>query len=158
MKSDDFVDAQELWYLVEMRCNLLTKLPSTINPLTKVQSLNLDFNFIDALPPAIGLMTSLRTLFLRTNSLTSLSNELDRLFRLRTLNLERNKLRELPFGLCAQLKELQVLDVLRNQLAELPDEPHTLIQCSTGYTGGDAPSPPCCCWCAKLPHSFQLPS
>mmetsp|Transcript_6563 Transcript_6563/g.17608 ORF Transcript_6563/g.17608 Transcript_6563/m.17608 type:complete len:720 (+) Transcript_6563:145-2304(+) len=127
MNSDDLdsiwpeiLSAQEHFFIVRLSSNLLTRLPHDLNKLTRVCSLCLDFNMIDTIPGCIGQMHHLRVLSLRSNRLSSLPDTFDQLCNLRVLNVKNNRIKKIQHGFCSRLRHLQVLDVARNMLTELP--------------------------------------
>lgn len=100
--------------------NLLKKLPSEMQSLTKLQVLDVSFNKkLRTLPAKIENLVQLQELCAYACPLGSLPPGLWKLARLQTLNLGRTMLRKLPSEI-AGLEKLVSLDLSCNQLRELP--------------------------------------
>ena len=100
--------------------NNLTKLPDSIGSLINLQSLNVGINFLTELNNNIGMLVNLRLLILRGNKINFLPDTIGLLTKLESLNLEENNLIKLPDTI-GDLISLQYLNLSENQLIELPD-------------------------------------
>ena len=94
--------------------NNLTELPSEINNLSNLETLNLGGNFITELP-YVGSLESLTTLNINNNYITSLPSSLTFLNELNVLNADSNQLSDVPSGVC-DLNSLTLLSVSNNQI------------------------------------------
>jgi len=97
----------------------LTRLPSSIGQLTKLQSLNIFRNQLSALPNAIGNLSQLRFLYISENRLTALPEAIGRLSQLQFLSASENRLTALPEAI-GRLSQLHHLNLCNNRLTALP--------------------------------------
>lgn len=79
--------------------NHLTRLPSAIGRLKKLNNLNVDCNALEFLPPEMGNCSALAVLSLRDNKLKRLPNELGNCSQLHVLDVSGNQLQYLPYSL-----------------------------------------------------------
>lgn len=79
--------------------NFLTKLPSSIGQMVKLNNLNVDRNSLESLPAEIGKCVALGVLSLRDNKLKSLPSELGNCTELHVLDVSGNQLQYLPYSL-----------------------------------------------------------
>ncbi|KAI9315500.1 hypothetical protein BX666DRAFT_1956109 [Dichotomocladium elegans] len=88
---------------------MLSSLPEDIfASLPLLQRLDLDCNTLITLPSSIGALRKLVTLSIQSNKLETLPSEISKLGELKTLDAQKNNLRWLPpdIWLCASLQEL----------------------------------------------------
>lgn len=79
--------------------NFLTKLPSSIGRMTKLNNLNVDRNALETIPIEIGNCKALGVLSLRDNKLKQLPAELGNCMELHVLDVSGNQLQNLPYTL-----------------------------------------------------------
>jgi hypothetical protein len=101
--------------------NKLTTLPNEIGNLTQLQKLSLPENKLVTLPPSIGNLTHLQWLYVHSNELTTLPDEIWTLPHLEHLELSNNELTTLSPQI-GNLSQLQRLDLSNNPLTALPTE------------------------------------
>lgn len=77
----------------------MTKLPSSIGRLIKLNNLNVDRNALETIPAEIGNCQALGVLSLRDNKLKRLPNELGNCSELHVLDVSGNQLQYLPYTL-----------------------------------------------------------
>ena len=99
----------------------LSRLPDEICKLEKLETLDLENNWLSELPRDIGHLKALKNLHLRSNKLSSLPPEIGQLKNLDILSIEENQLSKLPREI-GQLINLDILALENNQLSELPNE------------------------------------
>lgn len=93
--------------ILDLRNNLLTKLPTTFSNLTNLKRLNLSWNQFVSLPDWIGELSSLEELNLWGNKLESLPDKMSLLSNLKVLNLNFNKIKR-PNNTIRQLERAGV--------------------------------------------------
>jgi len=101
--------------------NELGHIPPYIGNLKKLQWLTMGSNHLQSIPPEIGNLTSLTGLSLMSNEFKTLPPEIGKLTNLRHLNLISNRLETLPSEI-GGLVNLEVMYLENNQLHTLPPE------------------------------------
>ncbi len=111
------------------------EMPEEINALSKLQDLNLSYNYLSTLPIELFSLTTLKKLNLTHNQLAILPEEISQLKKLNVLNISHNHLQTLPKGLSLFTEENRVF-IHDNPITSLPrcflDRvfPHVLDQLS----------------------------
>jgi len=98
----------------------LTRLPESIERLSRLRRLDLSSNKLTALPESIGTLTHLQHIYLSANQLSMLPEAIGRLAHLQHLDLGGNQLTTLPESIGA-LSQLRVLDLTNGMLKSLPE-------------------------------------
>ena len=101
--------------------NRISKLPSSISELVKLEYLNLDHNQLAELPNSIGCLSGLRYLMVEDNQIAELPGSIGQLTNLKQLNLYNNQLTNLPDSIGQLTTNLKELLLHNNQLTGLPD-------------------------------------
>eukprot|EP00730_Choanoeca_flexa_P007383 TRINITY_DN12324_c1_g1_i3.p2 TRINITY_DN12324_c1_g1~~TRINITY_DN12324_c1_g1_i3.p2 ORF type:complete len:327 (+),score=29.58 TRINITY_DN12324_c1_g1_i3:2316-3296(+) len=94
---------------------------SCLRSLSRLTTLNLNFNQLETLPAEIGNLTSLKEISVDGNRLTELPESISKLSRLQVLSLKGNLLEDVPAGLW-ELPELVSVNLLDNELGHVPFE------------------------------------
>ncbi len=97
----------------------ITKIPSNVNELVFLKTLQLDSNSIRVIPEEISALNSLLTLSLSANKIDSIPFELSDCIALTTLNLDHNQLISLD-NLLSTLSSLKSLSFKGNKVEKLP--------------------------------------
>ncbi|HAS46508.1 MAG TPA: hypothetical protein DCS93_38860 [Microscillaceae bacterium] len=109
-----------LKYLQELRLghNQLSHVPTILEKLAHLRILDLHGNQLKSIPDNIGQLTQLEELYLHENQLKEVHSSWQALTRLRFVNLSENKLQSLPVSKNHQLKQLKMLIVVENPIAD----------------------------------------
>ena len=105
---------------LNLRFNLFSRLPKSVDTLTKLRKLDLSCNALTDLPESICSLPKLEILDISWNQLYRLPESIGNLKSLRYLNLFRNQLKELPDSVC-DLTNLEVLNLKGNGHEELAE-------------------------------------
>ncbi|WEK29211.1 MAG: NEL-type E3 ubiquitin ligase domain-containing protein [Candidatus Pseudomonas phytovorans] len=107
---------------LDLRGNLLTTVPASIEHLVELVELNLADNHIGLTSEGSRSIAALRRLVALDlhDNLLGRSPDVSMLFRLRSLNLRMTGLRELPLALL-ESPSLTLIDLRENSISELPD-------------------------------------
>ncbi len=116
-------------------------LPPSIQYLTGLKTLIIEYCGLTRLPEDIGKLQSLIELSLGSNQLSSLVESIGQLKSLIELNISNNKLLKLPNSI-GNLNSLQQLWVGNNQISELPESFSKLSSLRFGDFRGNNLSPP----------------
>ncbi|MEM7536112.1 MAG: leucine-rich repeat domain-containing protein [Chloroflexota bacterium] len=100
---------------------LVGGLPTSIDNLTGLTTLNLQNNQLNFIPPDINRLDNLSRLWLQNNSFSSISFYVGELQGLEYLSLDNNNLTTIPQSFSG-LSALKVLSIENNQLTELPSD------------------------------------
>ncbi|XP_006159627.1 leucine-rich repeat-containing protein 69 isoform X2 [Tupaia chinensis] len=100
----------------------IKKMPSTLEKLPALKTLDLQNNLIPEVCPEIRTLTQLTSLNLGNNLLEAVPEELKYLVSLRKLHLFGNRICRFASGVCDGLQNLILLNLNNNQLTWLPQE------------------------------------
>lgn len=117
--STSMLDLMKNARVLDLRKNLISKLPDGIASLLQLEELMLENNRLHRLPPSIGSLPKLKGLLLNRNCLVQLPAALCNLETLEVLNVADNKLKELPRDL-GNLRNLVAIFVHNNHFTALP--------------------------------------
>ncbi len=95
----------------------ITKIPTEISNLFKLEYLNLDNNKIEKISDEISKLTSLKTLILSRNNLTFIPNSISKLVKLEKLNLSSNKITNISSHITKLIK-LKYLNLANNKQSQ----------------------------------------
>ncbi|ELW47553.1 Leucine-rich repeat-containing protein 69 [Tupaia chinensis] len=105
----------------------IKKMPSTLEKLPALKTLDLQNNLIPEVCPEIRTLTQLTSLNLGNNLLEAVPEELKYLVSLRKLHLFGNRICRFASGVCGRLKSLVYMSINHNQLAIIPTELCSLL-------------------------------
>ena len=111
------VKLEQLW----LDNNKLDFIPPEIGNLVNLGVLYLDDNLLNSLPAEIGNLTALRILYLHGNNLTVLPSTIQNFTNIERMYLSSNNLTSLPSGI-GHLSNLKLLELYNNNLTTLPSD------------------------------------
>lgn len=122
------------WVLSDTNINNWTGVTTNVDG--NITELELDSKNLDIIPSEIELLTSLSTLNLRDNNLTNIPDEINQLTNLTSLILENNNLTTLPDEI-EELDELETLYLSNNNFSTIPNGVYLLNNLITLKLGGN---------------------
>jgi Leucine-rich repeat (LRR) protein len=111
-------ELKELW----ITGRAFSELPEeALMRLTSLELLKIESTSLSVIPKSIGYLSQLKFLYIQDCQLLYLPSTLGSLTRLKGLDLPGNKLTDLPEVAINSLKQLKLLNLTRNQIAQLPN-------------------------------------
>ncbi|XP_036788357.2 leucine-rich repeat-containing protein 69 isoform X1 [Manis pentadactyla] len=108
--------------IVTLNGKKITKMPSSLERLPGLRTLDLQNNLISKVCPEINTLTQLTKLNLGNNLLEEVPEEIKYLTSLRKLHLFGNRIYRFAPGVCDGLQNLILLNLNNNQLTRIPEE------------------------------------
>ncbi|XP_024428268.2 leucine-rich repeat-containing protein 69 isoform X1 [Desmodus rotundus] len=108
--------------IVTLNGKKMTKMPSTLEKLPGLRTLNLQNNLIPKVCSEIRTLTQLTILNLGNNLLEEVPEEMKYLTSLKKLHLFGNRISRFASGACDGLQNLVLLNLNKNQLTWIPEE------------------------------------
>nr|XP_017536338.2 leucine-rich repeat-containing protein 69 isoform X1 [Manis javanica] len=108
--------------IVTLNGKKITKMPSSLERLPGLRTLDLQNNLISKVCPEINTLTQLTKLNLGNNLLEEVPKEMKYLTSLRKLHLFGNGIYRFAPGACDGLQNLILLNLNNNQLTQIPEE------------------------------------
>ncbi|XP_022440257.1 leucine-rich repeat-containing protein 69 isoform X1 [Delphinapterus leucas] len=108
--------------IVTLNGKNMTKMPSMLEKLPGLKTLDLQNNRIPKVCPEISTLTQLTALNLGNNLLEEVPEEMKYLTSLKKLHLFGNKIHRFASGVCDGLQNLILLNLNNNQLTSIPQE------------------------------------
>ncbi|XP_016003299.1 leucine-rich repeat-containing protein 69 [Rousettus aegyptiacus] len=108
--------------IVTLNGKKITKMPSTLEKLPGLKTLDLRNNLIPKVCPEISTLTQLTALNLGNNLLEEVPEEMKYLTSLKKLHLFGNRIHRFASGACDGLKNLILLNLNNNLLTWIPEE------------------------------------
>ena len=106
---------------LDLAHNQISKLPDSIEPLTKIKNLYLDHNIISKLPNFMSKLVRLEYLSFSNNHLTEPLDSIGKLTKLRELYLYNNQISKIPSSM-SKLVNLKELNLCNNRLSQKEQE------------------------------------
>ncbi|XP_037358662.1 leucine-rich repeat-containing protein 69 isoform X3 [Talpa occidentalis] len=108
--------------IITLNGKKMKKMPSALEKLTHLKTLNLQNNLIPKVCPEVSALTQLTTLNLGNNLLKEVPKEMKYLISLKKLHLFGNKIHSFEAEACDGLQNLTLLNLNNNQLTDIPKE------------------------------------
>jgi hypothetical protein len=115
----EIAQAQSLKTLIMNKCGMY-KLADNIGKLSKLQIVDVKYNYLATLPESMAQLQQLKYLDLSKNSLEHVPEVITQLKNLQVLDLSHNEITSLPYAI-RDLQKLNKLDISHNKITQLPE-------------------------------------
>ncbi|XP_010610286.1 leucine-rich repeat-containing protein 69 isoform X1 [Fukomys damarensis] len=112
--------------IISLNKKKMTKMPSALEKLPGLKTLDLQNNLIPKVCPEISTLTQLTVLNMGNNLLEEVPEEMKYLTSLKALHLFGNRICRFATGACDGLQNLILLNLNKNRLTQLPQEVNRL--------------------------------